>query len=484
MTTKQGQLATLALKTADLLLLLLALLTTIVVINAEKTQDIGVLGYSVDFLSTRIKLSNAILGVLLLAAWHIFFNQQDLYRSHRLRALREELRQVARAVFLSSAGLLIIAQTGGWETIDLWSVFGFFAVAAVYCGSLRFASRLVLRQLRRRGRYLKTLLIVGGGPRSEQFAKLVSAHQDLGYRLLGFVDDDLSYSKRKIAGAAWIGKLTDLPEIIGREVVDDVAVALPIKSYYAEIQQVIGLLEEQGVGVHLLSNIFPKRLSRCQQLEFDGEPLLFFHSAPPFSWRTEVKRLIDLIGAAILLILFAPLMILIAILIKLDSPEGTILFVQERMGYNKRRFRMMKFRTMIPNAEARLKEIEHLNEKDGPIFKIKNDPRITRVGRFLRKTSLDELPQLINVLVGDMSLVGPRPLSIRDALGMEESWQKRRFSVRPGLTCLWQVSGRSNLSFEQWMKLDLEYIDRWSLKLDWWILLKTIPAVLTSKGAV
>ena len=145
---------------------------------------------------------------------------------------------------------------------------------------------------------------------------------------------------------------------------------------------------------------------------------------------------------------------------------------------------MVKFRTMVTDAEARMREIEHLNEKDGPIFKITNDPRITRVGRVLRKFSIDELPQLINVLLGDMSLVGPRPLSIRDALNLEESRQKRRFSVKPGITCLWQISGRSNLSFDEWVELDLEYIDGWSLQLDWWILMKTIPAVVSARGAV
>jgi lipopolysaccharide/colanic/teichoic acid biosynthesis glycosyltransferase len=190
----------------------------------------------------------------------------------------------------------------------------------------------------------------------------------------------------------------------------------------------------------------------------------------------------DIVASASLLSLLSPLLALVAVGIRLDS-RGPIFFVQDRVGFNKRRFRMVKFRTMRRDAEARIEEIEHLNEKSGPIFKIRNDPRITRLGRWLRKTSIDELPQLINVLLGEMSIVGPRPLAVRDALKMEEAWQKRRFSVKPGLTCLWQVSGRSNLSFEQWMELDLKYIDGWSLGLDGVIVLRTIPAVLTARGA-
>jgi lipopolysaccharide/colanic/teichoic acid biosynthesis glycosyltransferase len=180
--------------------------------------------------------------------------------------------------------------------------------------------------------------------------------------------------------------------------------------------------------------------------------------------------------------LVSPLLVMVAILIKLTS-AGPVLFVQKRLGLNKRHFTVYKFRTMAVDAERRISEIEHLNEVSGPVFKIRNDPRITPIGRFLRKTSIDELPQLFNVLVGDMSLVGPRPLPLRDYEGFNKDWQRRRFSVRPGITCLWQVEGRSSIPFERWMELDLQYIDKWSLWLDVRILLRTIPAVLKGLGA-
>jgi exopolysaccharide biosynthesis polyprenyl glycosylphosphotransferase len=196
-----------------------------------------------------------------------------------------------------------------------------------------------------------------------------------------------------------------------------------------------------------------------------------------------VKRAMDFIASLILLTILAPIFFLIALLIKLTSPEAAF-FVQERIGLNKRRFRLYKFRTMIPGAEKKLAELEDLNEVSGPVFKIKNDPRITWIGKFLRKTSIDELPQLINVLKGDMSLVGPRPLPVRDYEGFDEDWHRRRFSVRPGITCLWQVNGRSDIPFDDWMKLDMQYIDNWSLWLDLKILAQTVPAVFKSSGAV
>jgi lipopolysaccharide/colanic/teichoic acid biosynthesis glycosyltransferase len=183
-----------------------------------------------------------------------------------------------------------------------------------------------------------------------------------------------------------------------------------------------------------------------------------------------------------LLIVLAPIFLIVAILIKLDS-TGSAFFVQDRVGLNKRRFRMYKFRTMAGDAEKKQSELECLNEADGPVFKIKNDPRVTRLGRFLRKSSIDELPQVLNVLKGDMSLVGPRPLPIRDYQRFDQDWVRRRFSVRPGITCLWQINGRSSVSFQEWMELDLHYIDHWSFWLDVKVIAKTIPAVLKGVGA-
>jgi lipopolysaccharide/colanic/teichoic acid biosynthesis glycosyltransferase len=205
------------------------------------------------------------------------------------------------------------------------------------------------------------------------------------------------------------------------------------------------------------------------------------HVAPD-GYRLVVKRAIDIAGAAVGLVIFAPLMVIVAIAIKLTS-AGQIIYAQDRCGFSKRPLRMYKFRSMFADAAERQDALEERNEANGPVFKIRNDPRITPLGRLLRRTSIDELPQLWNVLRGDMSLVGPRPLPWRDVRRIIRPSDMRRFSMRPGLTCLWQVQGRNNIDFERWVELDLEYIDRWSLALDARILLKTIPAVLSGNGA-
>ena len=481
MTARYGQLANFSLKVTDLLLMLLALGSGILIEYAPfEPQPVS--SYAVEFLSTRVKVGNALLCALLLVIWAVAFSLQGVYRSHRLSSLREELIEIARAIFFASAALMIVGQIASWRTITVGTATLVGLLAMFLIGGTRVLLRLNLRRLRLRGHNIKKLVIIGTGPRAEWFAKQVLRRNDFGYRLIGYVDSKVRFNNNGLSDVPWLGDVDDLPGIIGNEVIDEVFIALPIKSQYSQIESAITLLEEQGIMVHLLSDLFPHKLARSRPWEFEGTPLLSLHSAPPLTWKTEVKRLIDIMVSGLLLVFLLPFLILVALAIKLDS-EGPILFVQNRVGFNKRRFRMYKFRTMRNGAEARIEELEHLNEKTGPIFKIKNDPRITRLGKWLRRTSVDELPQLANVLLGDMSVVGPRPLSVRDALRMEEAWQKRRFSVKPGLTCLWQVSGRSNLSFEQWMQLDLDYIDSWSLVLDWQILLRTIPAILTARGA-
>ena len=215
----------------------------------------------------------------------------------------------------------------------------------------------------------------------------------------------------------------------------------------------------------------------------DGDSVIMISTGAMRGGPLLVKRGIDLLFSLISLLLAAPWLIVIALLIKVTSP-GPVFFTQERVGLNKRKFRLYKFRTMIAGAEKMMAQLEHLNELSGPVFKIKNDPRMTRVGKYLRKTSIDELPQLLNVLRGDMSLVGPRPMSVRDFERFDQDWVRRRFSVRPGITCLWQVNGRNSLPFEEWMQLDMQYIDRWSIALDLKILARTIPAVLKGSGAL
>ena len=436
--------------------------------------------YAITFVTDRVKVTNAVLIGVLLFVWHQAFNLRGLYALTRLHILKEEVREIGFAVLWCAGALLMVAQLGQWPTIKVWEALSFAFFSFLFICNFRLLQQYVFRWFRRRGHNAKTLLLIGGGPRGQQFITRLMERPDLGYRVLGYVDD--TDTTGAFPQLQRLGKLSDLSTIIATEVVDEVVVALPIKSYYEQMESIIALLEEQGITTHLLSNFFQHHQSFQHPARLQGMNFISLHNAPAGGWRTEAKRLFDLLAATVLLILSAPLFVLVALAIRLDS-RGPVFFVQERMGYNKRRFQLFKFRTMVVDAEARMKEIEHLNEKEGPIFKITNDPRITRLGRFLRKTSIDELPQLINVLLGDMSLVGPRPLSMRDALGLNAAWQKRRFSVKPGITCLWQVSGRSNLSFKEWMLLDLEYIDRWSLGLDFRILLRTIPAVLTGKGA-
>lgn len=254
-------------------------------------------------------------------------------------------------------------------------------------------------------------------------------------------------------------------------------------TYFGQIEQAIEVCEREGVEVWLLADFFKTRISQTTVDLFMGRPTLVFRSGPDISWAVLIKRVIDFVGALVLILVLGIPMLLVALAIKITSP-GPVLFRQLRSGLNGKPFTMLKFRSMVTDAEQRRHELEMLNEMTGPVFKLTNDPRVTPLGRFLRRYSIDEWPQLFNVLVGEMSLVGPRPLPVDEVKRFDDLAHRRRLSVKPGLTCLWQISGRSNLrDFKEWVRLDLEYIDNWSLWLDLKILLKTIPVVLSGAGA-
>jgi exopolysaccharide biosynthesis polyprenyl glycosylphosphotransferase len=254
-------------------------------------------------------------------------------------------------------------------------------------------------------------------------------------------------------------------------------------TYFGQVEQAIQACEREGVEAWLVADFFQTQVSRTTFDDFLGHPILVFRSAPEASWQGVFKQAIDFVLSLLLLALLGLPLLIVAAIIKITSP-GPVLFRQQRAGLNGRPFTMLKFRSMVSDAEQRKQELALLNEMDGPVFKVTNDPRVTPIGRFIRKWSIDEFPQLLNVLRGEMSLVGPRPLPVDEVDRFDDPAHRRRLSVKPGLTCLWQVSGRNNVrSFQEWVRLDLEYIDNWSLWLDLKILWRTVPAVLAGTGA-
>lgn len=254
-------------------------------------------------------------------------------------------------------------------------------------------------------------------------------------------------------------------------------------TYFGQVEKAVQACELEGVEAWLLADFFNTQVCQTSLDELSGRPVLVFRSTPSESWEKVAKSILDFVGALVFLSVTAPLFVLFAALVKFTSP-GEVFFRQQRAGLNGRPFMMLKFRSMISNAEQRKHELERLNEMEGPVFKVTNDPRVTAIGRFLRKWSIDEWPQMINVLRGEMSLVGPRPLPVDEVKRFDDVADRRRLSVKPGLTCLWQVSGRNTITnFKEWVRLDLQYIDNWSFWLDLQILAKTIPAVLKGTGA-
>lgn len=356
----------------------------------------------------------------------------------------------------------------------------FGSINFLVLSAVRLTYKQILTELRRRGYNSRTILIVGTGRRAREFAKIILAHSEWGLRIHGYVDDDPTEKDKDLLGSAIVGRIKDIPDLIRKHVIDEVIIAIPRK-WLDSLDDVVRICEEEGVETTVLADLYDTVIAETHLSFLHDIPLLSFSTIPAQEWKLVIKTIVDLAVAAILLIMLAPLFIAVSIAIKLTSP-GPVFFRQVRYGLRGREFKMYKFRSMWVDAERRMDEIRHLNEMSGPVFKIMRDPRVTSVGRFLRKTSLDELPQLINVLKGEMSLVGPRP-PIPSEVREYERWQRRRLSMKPGLTCLWQIKGRNRIEFEKWMELDLQYIDNWSLGLDLKIILKTVPVVLFGYGA-
>jgi len=406
--------------------------------------------------------------LILIIAGPLVLESQGYYDRPVLGSRRVALLALFRGCLFTTLGLVIALFYYRFyiaRSVPIW--FGLISFALLYLKEeivrLHYRKKLGQEQLKRR------FLLIGDPGETSRIRADLQAHPEINMKIVAELDLNR----------------TSIPELIN--LLHDHSVNGVIRSarhtYFEQVETVIKTCELEGVEAWLVADFFRTQISQTSLDEFHGRPVMVFRTTPEASWQSVAKQALDFAGALLLVLLTSPLCALAALLIKLTSP-GPVLFRQLRSGLNGAPFTMYKFRTMVTNAEQLKHELEAMNEMRGPVFKVSKDPRVTPVGKFLRRFSIDELPQLFNVLRGEMSLVGPRPLPVDEVKRFNDLSHRRRLSVKPGLTCLWQVSGRNEiLEFKDWVRLDLEYIDNWSFGLDLKILLRTIPAVFLGKGA-
>ena len=415
--------------------------------------------------------------------WSALLFLSDAYRSRRTLGLKDEVSLVVRVSFFGTLLLTLVVFAARWTFLSRSFLFVFFFVNLFFLVTARLTVRLLARKVRMLGFNYRTVVLVGDTPRARSMARLIREHPWWGLKLLGLIRErpENQADETTTGGIPVLGTLAECDVILRETQVDEVILAVD-RGDLPKLEDVFLLCEEMGIRTRLVLDFFPHVLARVELDEFQGTPLLTFSTTPDDQMALFLKRTVDVFLSAVLLVASVIPLALAAFLIKLTS-RGPVLFRQRRCGLNGRPFVLLKLRTMVEGAEERIDEVAHLNELDGPVFKAANDPRLTGVGRLIRRFSFDEIPQLWNVLRGEMSLVGPRP-PLPNEVARYERWQLRRLSMKPGVTGLWQVSGRSDIqSFEEWINLDLAYIDNWSLSLDAKILVRTIPAVLTGRGA-
>lgn len=421
----------------------------------------------------------------ILLVWPVAGSALGLYHEVELRDRRQIAADIVKLVAVGLLALyagLYLLKADYISRLFVLTIGGIDLVLLVAGRWLLLSAGTWLRDRLERYHYF---LIIGTGPGAEELASLIEESEALGLRLVGFVHpqagaESLPPSPKTLRRSYPVLPVEQVPTILHNHVVDEVLFAVG-REELERLEPVRLRCEEEGVKTRVQLEFLPRTVSRVYLENLRHVPLLTFTSTPENELHLAAKRVADVLLAALLLVVLSPLLVVLTLLVWLSSP-GPVLYRQTRCGLGGRRFTLYKLRSMVADAEQRRAELEALSERDGPAFKMADDPRCTPAGRWLRKFSLDELPQLWNILRGDMSFVGPRP-PLAEEVERYEPWQRRRLRMRPGLTCLWALEGRSRLSFDRWMRLDLAYIDNWSLWLDAKIFFKTIPHVLLGRGA-
>lgn len=470
-------------------------------LDMQKTIDIGITGLSfiaAYFIKRNLpgeKLSSLstdpnyyIILLLIIIAWYISFKWSGMYMSYRQKPFWQFFITILKSCFVGMVLVSVAMYLLHIQGISRLLMGIFFILNICLLTLFKFFVYKTLRKMRENGLNIRNILVIGSRARARDLIKAVNRERQSGYRILGCFDIEENTIGQEVEnGYKVIGLLSELENYIKQNIVDELVFAMPLK-LIDKGDRYIALAENMGIQVRIIPDwelhhlLYSPDIATIKFEDFLGQYNMVLQSTPQNDGELIIKHIFDYICAVMISILLIPLFLAIGTAIKIFS-KGPILYSQERLGLNGRRFNVYKFRTMVSNADELQKELQEMNEADGPVFKIKNDPRIIPfVGVFLRRTSLDELPQLINVLKGEMSLVGPRP-PIPKEVDEYSIWQRRRLSMKPGMTCLWQIAPRRNeMTFQQWMKLDLMYIDTWSLFNDFKILILTAKAVLTGAG--